>query len=159
LKGKKQKINTLKKIMSNKGKVFITQHEESISELMASFEDGISYGGMSETEGEENFDDPLGFDKDNYSDVLISPIELGILNQFLMDILVTPIEGSPVKIINYGSIHNNKVSFGGVFRNDGSWVFNAVWDKLPDNPMIIQNISYYDRHDSFSGKLHDGDYC
>lgn len=136
--------------MSKNSNTFIKQKEDSIKILMESFEDGMSYDGESAPDGGDGFDDPLGFDKDNYSDTLISPIELGILNQFLMDILVTPIEGSPIKIINYGSIHNNKVSFGGVFRNDGSWVFNAVWDKLPDNPMIIQNISYYDRHDKLN---------
>ena len=136
--------------MSKNSNSFIKQNGDSIKILMESFEDGMSYDGESAPDGGDGFDDPLGFDKDNYSDTLISPIELGILNQFLMDILVTPIEGSPIKIINYGSIHNNKVSFGGVFRNDGSWVFNAVWDKLPDNPMIIQNISYYDRHDKLN---------
>ena len=141
MKGKNLKT----KNMSKKGNTVISQHEGGIKELIDSFEDRISYDGRPDSD--DIFDDLSGYDKDNYSDFVISPIELGILNQFLMDTLVTPIDTLPIKVINYSSIHNNKVSFGGVFRNDGSWIFNVVWDKMPDNAMMIQNISYYDRQD------------
>lgn len=84
---------------------------------------------------------------DNFSENYISSVELGIFNQFLMDTLVTPDEDAPLSVSNYGSVGNNKFSFGGVFRNDTSWLFNVTWKDLPDNPMSIQTQIYFDRHD------------
>ena len=98
----------------------------------------------------EGDDNPFDYDKDNYYECSISAIELGIINQFMMDTLAKPNENSPLSVVNYGSVANNKISYGGVFRNDSSWVFNSVWKTMPDNPMTIQLQIYYDRYDKLN---------
>ena len=87
---------------------------------------------------------------DDYYDLDISVVELGVFNQFLMDELSKPTESSPVKVNNYGSVTNNKLSLGGVFRNDTSWFYNVEWKAMPDNPVVMQTCIYYDRYE----KLH-----
>jgi SpoVK/Ycf46/Vps4 family AAA+-type ATPase len=67
-----------------------------------------------------------------------------------MDELSKPTDGSPVKVVNYGSIANNKLAMGGVFRNDTGWFYNVVWNSMPDNPVVMQTCIYYDRYDKLN---------
>lgn len=114
----------------------------------------MNTGLFEKTENQPEVDyDSFGFDSDNYYDRNLTPIELGIVNQFMMDTLSKPDENAPLSVTNYGSISNNKFSYGGVFRNDTGWVFNVIWKSLSNNPMVIQLDSYYDRYDKLNCDL------
>lgn len=87
-------------------------------------------------------------DLDGFIDRIVSPVELGIINQYLFDTYKTgPNNGISVEA--YGGLYNKKFFMNGTFDNSRSWWFQIKLDSEPDNQMYFQTNAYFDRNDRY----------
>ena len=102
----------------------------------------------------EEFDDysDMSYELDNFIDKVTSPVELGIVNQYLFDTYKNgPNNG--ITILGYGGLYNKKFFMNGVFDNSRGWWFQLKLDSDPDNQIYFQTNAYFDRNDRFVTEL------
>ena len=99
----------------------------------------------------EDFDDHP-YELDNFIDKVTSPVELGIVNQYLFDTYKNG-SNNGITILCYGGLYNKKFFMNGVFDNSRGWWFQLKLDSDPDNQIFFQTNAYFDRNDRFVTEL------
>lgn len=90
-----------------------------------------------------------GFRQSAYTN--ITPIELGIINQYLYDTYIKPMEG--INILTYGHIGSEgRLVFGGAFDHSGAWWFRIELEGM-NTPILVQTISFMDKYDVLNTKI------
>ena len=91
-------------------------------------------------------------DSDNFMDQVITPVEMGIINQYLFDTYKTKANNG-VTVECYGGLYNKKLFMNGTFENSRGWWFQIKLDSEPNNRIYLQTNSYFDRSDRYVTEL------
>ena len=91
-------------------------------------------------------------DSDNFMDRVITPVEMGIINQYLFDTYKTKANNG-VTVECFGGLYNKKLFMNGTFENSRGWWFQINLDSEPNNRIYLQTNSYFDRNDRYVTEL------
>ena len=74
-------------------------------------------------------------DSDNFMDRVITPVEMGIINQYLFDTYKTKANNG-ITVECFGGLYNKKLFMNGTFENSRGWWFQINLDSEPNNRIL-----------------------
>jgi hypothetical protein len=141
--------------MIDKENEFSVERREELTKI--GIQNEITMLGDEEFDYPEEYDDfdelpNMTFDLDNFIERSISPVELGIINQYMFDTYKNG-SNNGITVLGYGGLYNKKFFMNGVFDNSRGWWFQLKLDSEPDNQIYFQTGAYFDRNDRYVTEL------